>query len=198
MPFEKALKDSILSYCTHDLPDDDWYKSAFSFIKDEKLKNRLIAEFKNVRFIYKVFEGLSAKDELLLAEVRMQILMYASIYEAVIHYVLFDEYYQNTQEVKDLLIHKVTKRIDIPQNKRAMLSKCLCHDGKDIITSYETAAVSYTHLDVYKRQIPKSLSLEILAIAPTPMIGAPPEITCAAPRKASWPARVTIKATIAK
>ncbi len=139
MPFEKALKDSILSYCTHDLPDDDWYKSAFSFIKDEKLKNRLIAEFKNVRFIYKVFEGLSAKDELLLAEVRMQILMYASIYEAVIHYVLFDEYYQNTQEVKDLLIHKVTKRIDIPQNKRAMLSKCLCHDGKDIITSYETA-----------------------------------------------------------
>ena len=44
----------------------------------------------------------------------MQILMYASIYEAIIHYVLFDEYYQNTQEVKDLLIHKVTKRIDIP------------------------------------------------------------------------------------
>lgn len=114
MSFEKTLKDSILSYCTHDLPDDAWYKSAFAFIKDEKLKNRLIAEFKNARFIYKVFEGLSVKDELLLAEVRMQILMYASIYEAIIHYVLFDEYYQNTQEVKDLLIHKVTKRIDIP------------------------------------------------------------------------------------
>ena len=46
--------------------------------------------------------------------------------------------------------------------------------------------------------IPKSFSLEILAIAPTPMIGAPPEITCAAPRKASWPASVTMKATIAK
>lgn len=64
MPFEKALKDSILSYCIHDLPDDAWYKSAFSFIKDEKLKNRLIAEFKNARFIYKVFEGVFGKIEI--------------------------------------------------------------------------------------------------------------------------------------
>lgn len=68
----------------------------------------------------------------------MQILMYASIFEAVIHYALFDEYYQNSQEVKGLLIHKVIKKIDIPQSKRAILSNCLCHNRKDIITSYET------------------------------------------------------------
>lgn len=101
-----------------DLPNDKWYQDAFCFIKSEKLKNRLIAEFKNVRLIYKIFEGLSAEDELLLAEVRMQILMYASIYEAVIHYVLFDEYYKENPQVKKLLVQKVRKQFDIPSRKK--------------------------------------------------------------------------------
>ena len=79
MPFEKEIKDSIMSYCLRDLPHDNWYDSTFDFIKDNTLKARLISEFKNARFVYKIFEGLAAKDELLLAEVKMQVLMYASV-----------------------------------------------------------------------------------------------------------------------
>lgn len=80
MPFEKEIRDTILAYCMCDLPNDIWYENAFDFVKDSSLKARLISEFKNARFIYKMFEGLAAEDELLLAEVKMQVLMYASIH----------------------------------------------------------------------------------------------------------------------
>lgn len=138
MPFEKEFKDSIINYCTRDLPKDEWYENAFNFIKDDTLRNRLISEFKNARFVYKFFEGISAKDELLLAEVKMQVLMYASIYEATIHYVLFDEYYKNNPVVKKLLTQKVNKRFSIPTTQLAQINSLISHDGKTIIPYFET------------------------------------------------------------
>ena len=125
MPFGESLKKDVLAYCVRDLPNDKWYQDKFCFIKSEELKNRLIAEFKNVRLIYKIFEGLSAEDELLLAEVRMQILMYASIYEAIIHYVLFDEYYKENPQVKKLLVQKTRKQFYIPKDKLNQLNNLL-------------------------------------------------------------------------
>ncbi len=138
MPFEKELKDSIMSYCFRDLPKDDWYNNAFDFVKDATLKNRLISEFKNARFIYKFFEGMSAEDELQLAEVKMQVLMYASVYEATIHYVLFDEYYKNDPVVQNLLTQNVNKPFSIPPSKLAKINGLLFHDGKTIIPYFPT------------------------------------------------------------
>lgn len=138
MPFDNITKTAIFTYCTRDLPNDDWYEDAFSFVKDNALKMRLISEFKNARFIYKVFEGISAEDELLLAEVRLQVLMYASIYEAVIHYVLFDEYFKDNPLVQNLLIQRVNKPISIPASQLATISSVLFHDGKTIIPYFET------------------------------------------------------------
>lgn len=138
MPFEKELKDSIISYCSRDLPKDEWYENAFDFVKDNTLRNRLISEFKNARFVYKFFEGISAEDELLLAEVKMQVLMYASVYEATIHYVLFDEYYKNDHVVQNLLTQNVNKPFSIPTNQLARINSLLCHDGKTIIPYFAT------------------------------------------------------------
>ena len=138
MPFEKETKDSIMSYCLRDLPNDDWYNNAFCFIKDSVLKARLISEFKNARFIYKFFEGMAAVDELLLAEVKMQVLMYASIYEATIHYVLFDEYYKNDPIVQNLLTQNVNKPYSIPTHQLSKINDLLFHDGKTIIPYFAT------------------------------------------------------------
>ena len=138
MPFEKELKDCIMNYCTRDLPKDEWYKNAFNFIKDNTLRNRLISEFKNARFVYKFFEGISAKDELLLAEVKMQVLMYASIYEATIHYVLFDEYYKNNPVVQNLLTQNVNKPFSIPKTQLDKINSLLSHDEKTIIPYFAT------------------------------------------------------------
>lgn len=139
MPFDQEIKDSIISYCLRDLPNDNWYENAFDFVKDDILRKRLISEFKNARFFYKIFEGLAAEDELLLAEVKMQVLMYASIYEAIIHYVLFDEYYKNDINVKNLLTQKVNKPFSIKPEQLVILEKNLSHDGKKVIPYYETS-----------------------------------------------------------
>lgn len=138
MAFTEEIKKAIDEYCCRDLNNDEQYEKQFDFIKDATLKNRIACEFKNVRYIYKIFEGLSAKDELYLAEVRLQILMYASIYEAVIHYLLFEEYYKNEEKVKDLLLQKVNKPFCIPPKQQTELESLLSHDGKHIIPYFST------------------------------------------------------------
>lgn len=139
MPFEKELKDNIFEYCLRDLPADSWYENAFNFVKNSTLKSRLISEFKNARFIYKMFEGLSAEAELQLAEIKMQVLMYASIYEATIHYVLFEEYYKNDPVVQNLLTQNVNKPFSIPANQLSQINTLLIHDGKTIIPYFATS-----------------------------------------------------------
>ena len=88
MAFSEELKKEIEEYCNNHLAPDFWYENEFSFIKDADLKKRIIAEFKAIRFAYKLYEGIEATDENLMFEVRNQILAYASIYEAVIENIL--------------------------------------------------------------------------------------------------------------
>ncbi|WP_199868554.1 hypothetical protein [Virgibacillus senegalensis] len=91
MPFSEDLQEKILEYVYGHLPRDEWYEDKFyTFIADETLRKRLIVEYENSRVIYKIFEGLQAKDELLLAQIKTQVIMFVSIQEAVVNYVLFD------------------------------------------------------------------------------------------------------------
>lgn len=135
MAFSKEIKDEIERYCNNHLAEDTWYENEFSFIADMQLKKRIIAEFKAIRFAYKLYEGIEATDENLIFEVRNQIIAYASIYEAVIEYVLYD-YYWDTEEVDSLIHHTVLKRISIPERQRELLQKALVHDGKVIEPCY--------------------------------------------------------------
>lgn len=132
MSFSNDTKNEILEYCNRDLPNDDWYESTFDFIKDEDLKDRIIREFKSVRFAYKLYEGISAEDENLVFQIRNQILAYASIYEAVIENVLLT-YYSNSPEYNDLIHHIVPVQVSIPNNKTETLEKLLSHNGEKII-----------------------------------------------------------------
>ncbi len=78
MAFSEEIKEEINSYCNKHLADDLWYENEFSFIKDTELKSRIITEFKAIRFAYKLYEGIEARDTNLMFEVRNQILAYAS------------------------------------------------------------------------------------------------------------------------
>ena len=80
-----------------------------SFIEDEPLRKRLVEEFKGIRFAYKLYEGIEAKDENLIFEIRHQIFSYATIYEAVIHSVLYT-YYKDTPE-----FHKLQYTLCLPE-----------------------------------------------------------------------------------
>lgn len=136
MPFDLELKEQIVNYVYGHLPNEEWYEENFyPFISDEDLRNRLITEFKNGRVIYKIFEGLQATDELLLAQIKTQVVMYVSIQEAVINYVLFD-LKKDTEAVQNLLYQNRPVKISIPKSKKDKLTKELCHDGKEILPHY--------------------------------------------------------------
>ncbi len=135
MAFSKEIKSEIELYCTNHLATDLWYENEFCFIQNIELKNRIIAEFKAIRFAYKLYEGIEATSENLMFEVRNQILAYASIYEAVIENVL-STYYSNTTEFDSLMHHVVPIKISIPKNKQDILQDALLHDNKSIVPFY--------------------------------------------------------------
>lgn len=135
MAFSEKLKNEVQLYCENHLPSDSWYENEFSFIKDIELKNRIIAEFKAIRFAYKLYEGIEASDENLIFEVRNQIFAYASIYEAVIENVL-NTYYSDTEEFDSLTHHTIPIKISIPQDKLKKLQNILSHNGKEIVPFY--------------------------------------------------------------
>lgn len=132
MAFSKKLKDEVYDYCNNHLPDENWYDCEFEFIGDETFRKRLVEEYRGIRFAYKLYEGIEAKDENLIFEIRHQILAYASIYEAVIHYVLYN-YYQNTSEFHDMQYHMAPAKISIPDAQKNQLKSLLTHHGEDIL-----------------------------------------------------------------
>lgn len=135
MAFSKELKNEVEVYCSNHLAPDEWYENAFCFIQDYELKNRIIAEFKAIRFAYKLYEGIEATGENLRFEVRNQIFAYASIYEAVIEDVL-STYYSDTEEFASLMHHTIPVKISIPQSKLNELQNILMHDNKIIVPFY--------------------------------------------------------------
>lgn len=135
MAFSEKIKKEIEDYCNNHLATDSWYENEFFFIQNVELRNRIITEFKAIRFAYKLYEGIGATDENLMFEVRNQILAYASIYEAVIEDVL-STYYSDTVEFDSLMHHTIPIRISIPQSKKDKLQNELSHDGKEIIPFY--------------------------------------------------------------
>lgn len=133
MPLTKEIRDAVYCYCNNHLADETWYKEVFDFIEDESLRKRLIEEFKGIRFAYKLYEGIEAKEENLIFEIRHQIFSYATIYEAVTHFVLYT-YYKETLEFHNLQYHTVPTRIDIPAAKLATLKREFAHNGEEILT----------------------------------------------------------------
>ena len=132
MPLTNNIKLEIYKYCNNYLPDAQWYENEIDFIEDINLKKTIIEEFKGIRFAYKLYEGLEAKDENLIFQIRHQIFAYATIYEAIIHYILYT-YYSDTKEFHDLQYHECPAKISIPADKLNKLNKELIHNGDTII-----------------------------------------------------------------
>lgn len=132
MAFSETLKNTIYDYCNSHLADDSWYNEEFEFIEDTAIRKRLVEEFKGIRFAYKLYEGLEATDENLIFEVRHQILAYASIYEAVIQYVLYS-YYQNTLEFHNMQYHTVPTRMSFSEKQMEDVKRILSKPDENLM-----------------------------------------------------------------
>jgi hypothetical protein len=111
MPLEENLREQIHTYCKRDLPGDlQWHVNQFSFIHDPELKKRLGRAFYSARYVGKLMEALLATGDELHSFVKFQIMQYASIYEAIISYLLWTKYAEHI-EVKQLQTHKAYKPV---------------------------------------------------------------------------------------
>jgi len=111
MPLDELLRNSIDTYCKRDLPGDlQWHVDQFTFITNIELKKRLGRAFYSARYVAKLMEALRVAGDEIHPFVKFQIIQYASIYEAVIAYVLWTRYAEHA-EVKSLQTHKAYKPV---------------------------------------------------------------------------------------
>jgi hypothetical protein len=136
-PFPKEIIEAINSLVTKHLAPEESDVKYFDFITDLSLAKRLSEEFRGARYIYKFLSGMDATDWLLRAQVRIQVLMYASIYEAALHHILFEDL-KDTEEVTALLTQLTTKEKALAEPTRKALSKYLIHEGKECRLVYST------------------------------------------------------------
>lgn len=122
MSFAANIKDQINQYMTH-IPCTGDIELLFDFIHDEPLKKRIVQEYYNARYIYKFFEGMNAKGEMLEAESRLQVIMFSNIYEAILHYVLFTLYKSNAR-VYNIQHTKELRRFFISEENQQKLDRC--------------------------------------------------------------------------
>ena len=120
MALNKEIRDTVHAYCKQDLPGDlQWHVDHFSFIEDVELKQRLGRAYYSARYMSKLMQALLVDGDEIHSFVKFQIIQYASIYEAVIAYLLWKQF-KNHPEVQQLQTHKAYKPINALGNLTTM------------------------------------------------------------------------------
>ena len=111
MALEESLRSTIDAYCKRDLPGNlQWHIDQFDFIADAELKKKLGRAFYSARYVGKLMEALLAAGDEVHPFIKFQIMQYASIYEAVVSYLLWTKYVMHP-EVLQLQTHKAYKPV---------------------------------------------------------------------------------------
>jgi uncharacterized protein (UPF0332 family) len=127
MPLKQEFRDEILAYCIRDLAGDmQWHIDQFGFVDNAELKNSLGRAYYAARYVAKLMEALRPEDEFSHPFVKFQIIQYASIYEAVVAFLLWTKFADHP-EVKRLQTHKAYK----PVSALGSLTK-MSFDGEDL------------------------------------------------------------------
>ena len=135
MTFEEDIKDYIAEYVEGHIPSQADSLLKFSCIQNQEVHARIAKEYYIARYIYKFFEGMRAENSLLDARVRLQVIMFANIHEAIIHEVLFT-CHAKSEHVHNLKFINSPIEISIPESRLRDIEDALSHDGKQIKTYY--------------------------------------------------------------
>lgn len=144
-------KSKVVSCCNGNLISDnaydptteypkDWFTHLFSFVENEKLRDRLGEEFYQTRFTYTLMQTLSLPMAKNRGIVKFQIIQYASICEALLNYTL-DLYFKDEFENR----YAATSYTNFPS---ALSDKTkITFDGKALFvckTKTEKAKITWT------------------------------------------------------
>jgi hypothetical protein len=141
MPLEQTIRETIDAYCKRDLDGDvQWHVDQFAFIGDVNLRRSLGRAYYSARYIGKLMEALHASGDEIHPFLKFQVTQYASIYEAVISYLLWTKYKAHPDLLK-LETHKAFKKVYALGKKTGMtyedeqLFTCVSRDEKTRRTS---------------------------------------------------------------
>ena len=106
---DSKIATAVVNYCNKDLvPDGDydadlqyeseWFEEYFSFLGDAKLQKHVGNAFYQARFMYKLMSALRLPKAKHQGIVKFQIIQYASIYEAILDYIIEKDF---KQEIMD-------------------------------------------------------------------------------------------------
>ncbi len=134
MPLDENTRDIIRAYCVIDLPGDlSHHVSLFGFIADVELQKRLGRAFYSARYVAKLMEATFASSDEIHPFVKFQIMQYASIYEAVISYLLWSRYLDH-EEVKALQTHKAYKPVNALGSATSMVFESEKFGAEEVFT----------------------------------------------------------------
>lgn len=118
MPLSSEIRQEVLEYCDRHVESRSRIPSYFDFIDDVALRNQIVSEYVAARYIYKLGEALLVDEERLHAHVKFQIVQFASIYEVMIVYMLWEKFREH-EAVRKIEYHDTYKRIaKLPNNVR--------------------------------------------------------------------------------
>ncbi|WP_173088617.1 hypothetical protein [Devosia sp. 1635] len=82
----------VLDFTAKHLEPEDWLERQVPFIKDDRLTRELNQAFRSARYIEKLGLALEVEGDMRHPHLKYQIVQYASIYEAIVSYLLFNHY----------------------------------------------------------------------------------------------------------
>lgn len=113
----------VVNYCNKNIVPDagfirdnkgkhpiTWFQKYFDFVDDIKLRNHLADAYYQARFVYKLMVALNLTSFKKKAVVKFQTIQYASIYEALIDYVL-DKFHRDSDELKKVATVEEYKKV---------------------------------------------------------------------------------------
>jgi hypothetical protein len=92
MPLGMQERTHVLEYCERHIEPPEWFRSQVGFVADAKLVDEMNLAFYSARHMEKLGEALAVSGEKRHPHLKFQIVQYASIYEAIIAYLLFGRY----------------------------------------------------------------------------------------------------------
>ena len=141
MPLPNSTRDEVLGYAKAHIPDAKWHVDFFDFVGNQALRRRLGKEYWAARCVYKMLEGVRATGSLRRTQVKLQVLLYASIYEAVLHYVLFTKY-KTAPQVRKLGENTRRVKVSVSRDLRAKLVAQTRIVDTELVVTRETPGVA--------------------------------------------------------
>lgn len=147
MAFENKQGKYITEYVNKHIESNEQLDKLklFSFIENKKDRESLLEQFKYTRIIYKFLEGTQAKDSLLHAEIKIQIILYLSIIEYCCDYLISNQF-KNTKVVKETMKSAGLKKMNLRPNLLNQVASSLNRDKDDLVISAKTQDTSTKNL----------------------------------------------------